>query len=444
MKRARQWLSLSKRRSFQSPYFSPEPPRLVSRTWAGVLFASFFLASSAPAAGPDLTVLSLTSATNFGTEGDFQAYSLGTTTCNQGDQPVRVCISSNEPTCQENEHPVMAQNLYRLENGSFRQIGMSWLLHFFAPLNSQAAACGTCAPPTSPGNRLGAGCTDTHSASIHGARPLGPRSEVNAATGAFPFPFTQVAFSGNVDQRLRVLRTDLEPSLHPDARYFAEGHHTAADDAAAGNAFNNASYREVQISPATLSLNPMGATTVGLPAIFAWAEADAEVQVLAVDIPSSSPPLGASGERFHAARKITATPSGWKIEYAIHNLSSDRSAGSFSVDFPPGTRFPNHEFYAIEHHSGEPYDTAPWTSSFDGSSITWSTDLFSTNPNANALRWGTMFNFIVEADALPTAQTLGLFKPGSPDSVSLPFDGEGLFADGFESGDVGAWSGAVP
>jgi hypothetical protein len=55
-----------------------------------------------------------------------------------------------------------------------------------------------------------------------------------------------------------------------------------------------------------------------------------------------------------------------------------------------------------------------------------------------------MYNFWFDADRPPTGlivHTLHLFKPGDPDSVSFA-TGNGLFADGFESGGTGQWSGA--
>src|SRR5207302_11456791 len=77
-------------------------------------------------------------------------------------------------------------------------------------------------------------------------------------------------------------------------------------------------------------------------------------------------------------------------------------------------------------HSGEPYcvtvaDPALWTSSISGGVITFATQTYATNVNANALRWGTLYNFRFDANAAPTtgAATLGLFKPGSPASLTV-------------------------
>ena len=47
------------------------------------------------------------------------------------------------------------------------------------------------------------------------------------------------------------------------------------------------------------------------------------------------------------------------------------------------------------------------------SSITWSTETFATNQNANAIRFGTLYNFRFDADQPPqTANaTVGTLKP---------------------------------
>ena len=49
-------------------------------------------------------------------------------------------------------------------------------------------------------------------------------------------------------------------------------------------------------------------------------------------------------------------------------------------------------------------------------SITWSTETFAQNQNANAIRWGTLYNFRFDADQPPqqTNATVGYFKTGSP------------------------------
>jgi hypothetical protein len=94
-------------------------------------------------------------------------------------------------------------------------------------------------------------------------------------------------------------------------------------------------------------------------------------------------------------------------------------------------------FHDILYHSGEPYDDTDWTATVergDGrNSITWQTSTFAENPDGNALRWGTLYNFRFDADFPPaiTTATLGLFKPGSPDHYTTKVTGPDRCGDDF-------------
>ena len=269
------------------------------------------------------------------------------------------------------------------------------------------------------------------------------RSEVNATTGVFPFPETVVPTVDSTSQRIRVPIADVDPTQNTGALYWLEGHYIAADDAATENGLNNASYRQTFVNASTfaLSFNAGMPTVRQLPAIAAWQAVDSEVDLLAVDVPGTSPV-----ERFHVARKVTDLGGGdFHYEYAVHNLNSDRSAISFTIDFPGAATISNAGFRDIDHHSGEPYDTADWTVDVaTPGEVTWSGVPFATDPDANALRWATMFSFWFDATAGPAgaSHVLGLFKPGSPAEVEFNILHQ-LFADGFESGGTGAWSSVV-
>ena len=54
-------------------------------------------------------------------------------------------------------------------------------------------------------------------------------------------------------------------------------------------------------------------------------------------------------------------------------------------------------------------------------SITWNTETFAQNQNANAIRWGTLYNFRFDADQPPqnANATVGFFKTGSPMMVAI-------------------------
>lgn len=353
--------------------------------------------------GPDVIVGDLTGPANYSSTATEDAFAIGTTSCNIGDTPLNWISSTND-------HPVIAQNLYKYENGRLIQIGMSWLKHGFFAL--QGSLCSSCTPNPN-GSALGVGCSDPYSASLNGNQGgLGPRSEVNASTGFFPYPPNlQPPVTSSVDRRVRVALSDLDTS----SMYFAEGHYIAKDDAQAGNGDNNASWRPAMVSggPSNYNLSLTGGTVREQAAIFAWQTIDTEVQYQQVDVPSDG--------RMNLAFKPVSLGNGFfRYEYALHNLNSDRSAGSIQVALPAGTTVQNPGFHDVHHHSGEPYSTADWTFTTASNGVSWSTTPHATDPNANALRWGTMFNFWFEADATPGDVTIGLFKPGTPSQVTVP------------------------
>jgi hypothetical protein len=396
--------------------------------------------------GPDVTVFQIIDVGNKGSVGGIHAYSVGTRSCNVGDTPLWWC-DNTETYCNDHQHPVIAQNLYRLEDGRFEQLGLSWLKHGFLSTNSFNSDCRgtagqTCVTPPHGGDQLGVGCTDPYVQSLNGSRPLGMRSEVDASKGVLiEYPYSVVSSPQVIDQRIQVAETDLDPTLNPGARYWVEGHYVAADDAAAGNGLNNASYQEVTVSAGSYNLNLIGSTVRERAAIFAWQAVDPTVEMGVADVPSSSPV-----ERFHVARKVTDLGGGnWHYEYSIYNMNSERAARSFTASFPSAT-ISSPGFHDVVHHSGEPYATTDWVvDTGTANQVTWSTDTFATDPDANALRWGTAFSFWFDATASPAGMqhTLGLFTPGSPTTVDFHFESE-VFADGFESGDTSAWSLAVP
>src|SRR6476646_2301416 len=67
------------------------------------------------------------------------------------------------------------------------------------------------------------------------------------------------------------------------------------------------------------------------------------------------------------------------------------------------------------------YSSMPWTVTQNATSITWNTETFGQNQNANAIRFGTLYNFRFDADQPPptTNATVGFFKTGSPMMVAI-------------------------
>src|SRR5262249_21277810 len=111
----------------------------------------------------------------------------------------------------------------------------------------------------------------------------------------------------------------------------------------------------------------------------------------------------------------------WHYEYALYNMNCDRSAKGFHVPVPSGVTVINIGFHDVDYHSGEPYSPQGWSGSCCSGSMDWDTQAFGANPNANSLRWGTLYNFRFDANAPPkfANASIDLFKPGSPSSVSV-------------------------
>ncbi len=368
------------------------------------------------AIGPDVTVLFTNGIDKYGAVGGITGYAIGTTSCNRGDVvgDWYDCNNSNNPQCAD--HPVIAQNMYRYEDGKFEQIGMSWLKHGFCAVNE--SGCGSC--QTTSCDTLGIGCADTYWAGLNGAQSgLGPRSEINATTGEFPYPYLLAwGQSGNaIYKRLQIHNSDLDPALHPGASYFTEGHYITTDEQPWGNDNNNASYRRVNVGSFTgggYNLSHSAPTQESVSGIEAWKVEDPLVDITAYDIPNDG--------RMLLGYRVTDIGGGmWHYEYALFNMNSDRSGQSFSVPLPPDTVVANVGFHDAEYHSGEPYTNTDWQVTQDSSSLTWATETFDQNPNANALRFSTLYNFRFDADKPPFRGevALGLFKPGTPASFNL-------------------------
>src|SRR5262245_62963512 len=280
-----------------------------------------------PGEKPDMIMGDMPSVRRWGTVGGITAYSLGNTACNIG-----TCwLNFNGDA---NDHPVLAQSLYRLDRGRLEQIGQSWVKHFGGAL--QDNYCGTCLPAGDDGHHLGVLCSDIYDASYNGFQShMGIRPDVNPHTGADTFPY----FGYNpppgslnlIDRRLQVSTFELDPTTHPRARYFGELQAIGADDAAAGNEGNNWSYREFRSVPngPAFDLLPIAPTVIGPPVLSVWAESDPSVSVTQGDLPGDGP--------IRIATKVTWLGNGtWSYEYAVMNLTSNAAPLAFSVPIPAG------------------------------------------------------------------------------------------------------------
>jgi hypothetical protein len=393
--------------------------------------------------GPDVIVGDLEDVDQQGSGGTQVGLAIGTDSCNNGDQPI------DWFALPQTDHPVVPQNLYRMSGGAannerFEQIGQSWMKHTFLAL--QDFVCGTCNqnPPCNPGPQLCPGCSDPYVSGLNGDQgQIGSRAWVNPFTGSFPTNAND--HSGHVHaptntlaHRILVETSDLIPGGNPGATYYGEAAYISPHEYTwcqshpdQCNMFNNFSYRQFSVTggPTNFSFPPVGSTVRMQPAIQVWAGTGATVNQV-------EPDPGNDGIWFMGYEVTNPSAGVWHYEYALFNMNLDRSIQSFSVPLGPGVNVSNIGFHAPPQQPGQPHDgtvgdagysSTPWDVDQQTSSVTWSTETFATNQNANAIRWGTLYNFRFDADQPPqTANaTVGYFKTGSPMTVEIQAPGEG-------------------
>ncbi len=336
------------------------------------------------------------------------------------------------------DHPFIPQNVYRMSGGStntdrFEQIGQSWGKHAFTAASSNSCGFG-CNGVGGP--HLGSGCSDAYGAGLNGSQgQIGSRAWVNPFTGVFNGSIAN-NHNGHVhdvtSHRILVDVNDLNTSLNPGATYFAEAQYIVPHEYAwcqshpgQCNMYNNASYRRYNVTGINqpFSFANVGATVRTQPAIMAWTGAT---------VNQIQPDPGADGIGM-VGYKVTNPLAGvWHYEYAVYNENLDRAIQSFRVPLGCGITANNFGFHAPPQHPGfandgtvnnQGYSNAPWLPNATSDSVTWSCELIVQNPNANAIRFGTLYNFRFDSNKPPTATpvsaTIGFFKTGAPITVGV-------------------------
>jgi hypothetical protein len=320
-------------------------------------------------------------------------------------------------------------------NDRFEQIGQSWMKHTFLALED--FVCGNCnTSGCQTGSHLCPGCSDPYVSGLNGDQDsIGSRAWVNPFTGSFPSNANDHSghVHNGVSHRILVETSDLIPGGNPGATYFGEAAYISPHEytwcqshPTECNMFNNFSYRQFSVSggPTSFNFSPVGNTVRMQPAVMVWAGTGATVNQV-------EPDPGNDGI-FFVGYKVTGPNAGvWHYEYAVFNENLDRGIQSFRVFFGFPVPLNNIQFHAPPQHPGWAHDgtagdagysSTPWTVDLgDGSALTWSTETFAQNQNANAIRWGTLYNFRFDSSAAPTLSeaTIGFFKTGSPITVDV-------------------------
>lgn len=351
----------------------------------------------------DLGLLAMGSLTSVGRIGTFptgrNGLSMSTTSCNVGTQD----ITWNAPMATT--HPVICMNLYRVMNGRFEQVGMAWLKHGFLATNSTDPTCGTCQNPGT-GTRLGPGCTDTYGTGNNSDRRyLGPREEMNPFTGKWTCEGSW--FSNYVnDCTRRNTGSGLDAIAHRLEVDDADLNVTGAEfwyEAYYINEFESNKYNQIGYRKATPTWNGTTWTfstnttmTLG-PAINVWG-----------DMRSTATPR-TEGDVIVAAKTRDLGNGNTRYDYAVYVHDLDRQVREFSIPIEAGISVSNIGFRDIDKDPSN-----DWTSAFADGKVTWQTQTFQVNPNANSLKYGRVFNFWFDASStpIPATATVGQFKPG--------------------------------
>ena len=382
--------------------------------------------------GPDIIVGDVEDVAQFDPPVGTQiGLAIGTDSCNNGDEPIDWFALPNT------DHPFIPQNLYRMSGGAdnterFEQIGQSWGKHAFTAASSNTCGFGC---NGINGTHLGSGCSDAYGAGLNGSQGgIGSRAWVNPFTGSFPSNANDHSghVHNGVSHRILVETSDVLPTGNPGATYFGEAAYISPHEytwcqshPAECNMFNNFSYRQFSVSggPTFFNFSAVSSTVRMQAAIQAWVATGATLQQV-------EPDQGNDGI-FFVGYKVTGPNAGlWHYEYAVFNMNLDRAIQSFQVFFGFPVPLSNVDFHAPPQHPGwandgtqnnQGYSSTPWTFTNNGSSATWNCETFAQNQNANAIRWGTLYNFRFDSSAPPSVSeaTIGFFKTGSPVNVDV-------------------------
>lgn len=386
--------------------------------------------------GPDVIVGDVSGLGQFGgVTGTQVGLALGTDSCNAG------TIDLNWFALPSNDHPVIPQNLYRMSGGSdnaerFEHIGQSSVKHGFFALTEDICGFGCNGVGAT---RLGSGCSDPYEASLNAGPSLGSRAWINPFTGFFPrsdsgsHPNSHTGAGHTTDNaaghKIRTEISDLNTAQNPGATYYAEGQYVTPHEYAwcqanptQCNMNNNVSYRRYNVfgTQSPFAFAPVGATVRMQAAIRAWTGAT---------FTTIQPEPMADGIGILGSKVTNPSPGVWHYEYAVYNQNLDRSIQSFGIPLGSGITISNVGFHAPPQHPGSAADgtlnnagfsNGAWSQTSVPASISWSSETLAQNPNANAIRWGTLYNFRFDSNVPPTTglATIGFFKTGSTLAVS--------------------------
>ena len=349
-------------------------------------------------------------------------------------------FSGSRPPYDNDQHPNLVWNLYRVQDGRIEQIGRSGMKHAFVTTNG-----GCSAGPGSGGSTgaiLGRSCSDTYGTGNNDSNgDLGPRSELVPATGEWgrcgsifdPNCDLSADGNGNTDYSQRMIVR--ESQLAAGGTYYFESWYIVRDDV---NPYNTMASRPVTFNYAGSGpWSIVNGTPMLLgPVINRWID------------PATTDPnkknVEIANEEGHTRVAVSATDLGggqWRYDYAVMNVDFARAltqgTGKYSDDTDPTQRFRvihnmGYDQFSVplpagvsattfEFNDGDLDSANNWTAAIADGSLTWTAPVNPTPPAGvppvrNPLNWGTMYRFSFVSSQSPAATEVALHvaQAGSP------------------------------
>jgi hypothetical protein len=300
-------------------------------------------------------------------------------------------FSAPQPPYNNDQHPYLVWNMYRVSSGRLEQIGASGLKHAFLTVNSGCGCAG--------GSILWVSCEDTYGVGTNNSTSsLGPRTEVSAHTGVWQrcgsvfdpecdnVQNSQPPFSGPEDaRRLSVLQADLT-NVSKGTRFYVDAWYVVRDDT---DIFNTMGYRQVAVSlsGSTWAINPVTPLAAG-------SVVDAWVNPAAPGPSADNKRLDTGEGQLTVGVRAFAEGSLWRYEYAVMNHDFDRRIKSLTLALPSGETAVKMAF-----HDADRNPATDWVAVSSPGSVSW------TAPSGQAkapLDWGLLNSFTFLTSSPPT------------------------------------------
>ena len=335
-------------------------------------------------------------------------------------------FSGNFPPYNNDQHPYLIWNLYRLNaDGSIDQIGRSGVKHAFLTLNT------ACLDDPLDSHILGRGCSDVYSASNNDAtNALGPRSEIIPSTNQWGrcgsvYDTNCDGVMNNVPadsyaQRLVVRESQFSGAAQTGATFLFESWYLARQDI---NILNSMGTTRATFSRPNTVWVVGGNDQYKLgPAIDRWVDPSApgaNARNVTVTTPEGN---------VKVAVKTTDLGGGrWRYDYAVMNLDFARARtegaepnlrvtsalGFDNFSVPIGTATVSDFVFS----DGDLDASNDWVMSVRDGRLYWQS--FVRN---NALNWGTLFRFSFIANQPPAANavTMHIAADNTREVVTAP------------------------